>query len=100
MYVDNWDWGTPQTLTLSRKSTICLQSFQFLLDITSVCLLMQMEVFGAVETMNMDNWDWETRRIEMFQNKSKIFQKSFQQLHLVIGHYFLIEGWICPCGRP
>ena len=23
-------------------------------------LLMQMEVFGAVETMDMDNWDWGT----------------------------------------
>src|SRR3990167_8554075 len=44
----DWDWVTPQTNSLLRKSTICLQSFQFLLVHTSVCLLMQMEVFGAV----------------------------------------------------
>src|SRR3990167_10189044 len=45
----DWDWVTPQTHTnsLLRKSTICLQSFQFLLDINSVYLLTQMEVFGA-----------------------------------------------------
>src|SRR3990167_4970038 len=56
----DWDWVTPQPNSLLRKSTICLQSFQFLLDITSVCLLMQMEVFGAVDTINVDNWDWGT----------------------------------------
>ena len=60
MTMVDWDWVTPQTNSLLRKSTICLQSFQFLLDITSVCLLTQMEVFGAVETMNMDNWEWGT----------------------------------------
>src|SRR3990167_2740156 len=79
---------TPQTLI--RKSTICLQSFQFLLVIASVCLLMQMEVFGAVDTMERDNWDWETSMIEIFQNKSQTFQKSNHQLRLVIHQYILI----------
>src|SRR3990167_8064382 len=79
---------TPQTLI--RKSTICLQSFQFLLVIASVCLLMKMEVFGAVDTMERDNWDWETSMIEIFQNKSQTFQKSNHQLRLVIHQYILI----------
>ena len=77
-------------LQSAKNQQICLQSFVFLLEVTSVCLLMQMEVFGAVDTIDMDDWDWEMRTTEMFQNKSQTFQKSNQQLHLVSHQYFLI----------
>src|SRR3990167_3711020 len=74
----NWDWVTPQPNSLLRKSTICLQSFQWQEDITMHCFLIVKDLSGAVGTMQLVDWDWETQHKETKQKRFKDFLQSNQ----------------------